>query len=118
MEIGKEIVAFSQSEKIKEGIIWVSHLLSILEGLPPDEKKGGEKLIIALVNMIGQEIRLAANVSGDKEWEGIDPNIDKAVLMINSGVSSEASIHLSRALSKVTNIGQRSMTRLKEENLL
>ena len=118
MEIGKEIVAFSQSEKIKEGILWASQLLGILEGLPPDEKKGGEKLIIALVDMIGQEIKLAENVSGNREWEGIDPNLDKAVLMINSGVSSEASIHLSRALSKVTNIGQRSMTRLREEGLL
>jgi hypothetical protein len=118
MEIDKVILAFSQSEKIKEGIIWASQVLNMLPGLPPNEKKGGEKIVKALINMIGQEIRLAAGVTNDEGWEGIETHIDKAVLMINSGVSEEAPLHLSKALSMVTNIGQRSMTILKNEKLL
>jgi hypothetical protein len=118
METDKVIMAFSQSEKIKEAIIWASQLLHVLQGMPETEKKGGEKIIIALIHMIVQEIKLALAISGDQRWEGIEPFIDKAVLMINSGVNQEAAIHLSRALSKVTNIGQQSMSVLKEEKLL
>ncbi|MFC1867436.1 hypothetical protein ACFL0H_04815 [Thermodesulfobacteriota bacterium] len=118
MEIDKAIMAFSQSEKVKSGIIWATQTLNIIQGLPAGEKTGGEKVINALINMIGQEIRLAETVSGDEGWCGIEPYIEKAVLMINSGVSQEATIHLSRALSMVTNIGQQSMTVLKEENLI
>lgn len=118
MEIDKVILAFSQSEKVKEGLLWSSQLVNVLQGLPQPEQKGGEKVLVALMNMISQETKLAATISGDPGWEGIEPDIDKAVLMINSGVNQEAAIHLSRALSKVTNIGQQSMSVLKEENLL
>ena len=118
MEADKAIMAFSQSEKAKAGIIWVSQSLNMLEGLNQGEKAGGEKIAVALLNMIVHEVNLARNISGDESWEGIAPDIDNAILMINSGVSQEANTHLSRALSKVTNIGQQSMLALKEKKLL
>jgi hypothetical protein len=118
MDTDKAIVAFSQSEKIKAGIIWVSQLLNVLQGLPEGEKKGGEKFINAMINMIGQEINLAGKVSGIETWDEIEPFLDKAVLMINSGLANEATPHLSMALSKVTSVGQKSMSALKEKNLL
>ena len=118
MEIDRAIMAFSESEKIKEGILWASQLLSVVQTLPTGEKMGGEKVVSALINMIGQEIGLAGTLSGDEQWEEIVPHIDKALMMINSGVSQEATLHLSKALSRVTNIGQQSMTFLKQENLL
>ena len=59
MDIDKAILAFSQSEKIKEGIIWVSQILNIIQDLAEGEKKGGEKVVYTLINMISQEIELA-----------------------------------------------------------
>ncbi|MFC1838338.1 hypothetical protein ACFL1N_02060 [Thermodesulfobacteriota bacterium] len=118
METSKAILAFSQSEKIKEGILWASNIFSILDGLHESEKKGAEKVIHALVNMIGQEIRLARMVSGMEAWDDVEPHIDKAVLMINSGVGREAVEHLSKALSMVTTIGQRAMSVLKDRKLV
>ena len=118
METDKAIMAFSQSEKIKAGIIWISQTLNILQALSGAEKKGGERVISTMINMVGQEIKLAKTVVGDDAWDEIDPYIDRAVLMINSGVGHEATMHLSKALSKVTNIGQQSMSVLKEEGLI
>ncbi len=118
MKTDKAIMAFSQSEKIKVGLIWASQSLGLLQGLFGAEKKGGEKVVNTLINMIVQEIKLAEAISGDKRWEGIVPNIERAIMMIDSGVGQEATVHLSKALSKVTNIGQQSMSFLREENLL
>lgn len=118
LETGKAILAFSQSEKIKEGIIWASNTLSMLDGLHESDKKGAEKVIHTLINMIGQEVKLAQVVSGMKEWDDVEPHIDRAVLMMNSGVGREAVEHLSKALSMVTTIGQRAMSTLKEEGLV
>jgi hypothetical protein len=39
-------------------------------------------------------------------------------MMMDSGVGEEATTHLSKALSMVTNIGQQSMMYLKEKDLL
>jgi hypothetical protein len=118
MEMDKTIISFSQSEKIKAGILWVSNALQIVESLEGGEKKGAEKIINAMINMMGQEIRLAGLISGSRTWSEIEPDMDKAVMMIESGISQEAVMHLTRALSKVTNVGQQSMTALKENNLL
>jgi hypothetical protein len=118
MEINEAIMAFSQSEKIKAGLIWVSQTLNLLEGLPSGEKAGGEKVINAVLNMVGHEIKLARAVGGDCGWEEIEPYIEKALVMVHSGVGGEANAHLSKALSKITNIAHESMSLLKEKGLL
>ena len=116
--VNKAIMAFSQSEKVKAGIIWASQSLNLLQGLPGAERKGAERIVTTLINMIIQEVKLAEAISGDERWKGIAPNIEKAVMMIDSGVGEEAINHLSKALSLVTNIGQQSMVFLKEKDLL
>jgi len=118
MQTDKTIISFSQSEKVKSGILWISNALQIAESLPPGERKGAEKIISQMISMISQEIKLAGMISGSQAWAAIEPDMDKAVTMIDSGVSQEAVMHLTTALSKVTNIAQQSMTALKENNLL
>ncbi len=118
METNEAIMAFSQSEKLKAGLIWVSQTLNLLKGLPGGEKVGGEKVINAVLNMLGHEINLAKAVGGDRGWEEVEPYIEKALVMVNSGVGEEANAHLSKALSKITNIAHESMSLLKEKGLL
>ena len=118
MKVNEAIIAFSQSEKIKAGLIWVSQALQLIEGLSGPEKRGAEKTSTALIGMIMHEIQLGKNVSGDVSWDDMARHIDKAMVMINSGVAVEAIIHLTQALSQVTSIGHRSMSFLKKEGLL
>lgn len=118
MEINEAIMSFSQSEKIKAGLIWVSQVLALLEGLPDVERRGGEKIIDAILNMIGHETKLAEAVVENDGWHEIEAYIDKALVMVNSGVGQEANAHLSIGLSKTTNIAQKSMSLLKEKGLL
>jgi hypothetical protein len=118
MSIQKAIMAFSQSEKIKSGLIWVSQALELLRGLPVSETQGAERMIKAIINMVFQEIQLAKNVASDEAWEEVEKPVDQAMVMINSGVGPESVFHLTQALSQVTNIGQRSMSSLKERGLL
>ncbi len=118
METQKAIIAFSQSEKIKSGLIWVSQAIQMLNGLQEPEKRGAEKTTKAIIEMIVHEIQLGKNVTGDVSWDEVLRYIDKALVMINSGVAAEAVVHLTQALSQVTSIGHRSMTFLKGEGLL
>ena len=118
MEIQEAITAFAQSEKIKSGIIWVSQVLELANGLPDKEKQGGEKVIKTLIDMIVNEIRLSQNVTNDSSWEEIEKVIDQAVIMIDSGVAHESIPHLTRALSLVVGICHSSMSFLKEKKLL
>jgi len=118
METDKAILAFSQSEKIKAGLIWISQALESLQGVHGAERKGGETILNVMLQMVGQETGLARHVVGSEIWEEIDSHIEKAAGMVSSGVGQEATIHLSRALSRVTNVGLEAMTTLREKNLL
>jgi hypothetical protein len=112
------IMAFSQSEKVKSGIIWASQALELFGGLPVPEKPGAEKTIRLKIDTMIQEIRLAKRITGDPAWDDIEPILDQAMVMIHSGVAPDSVLHLTQALSRVTGIGHRSMSFLKEKGLL
>jgi len=118
MDTKRAIMAFSQSEKVKSGIIWVSQALEMLRGLPEPEKEGAKKVIKMKIDMILQEIMLAKKVAADASWEETERAVDQAMVMINSGVAPESTVRLTQALSWVTSIGHRSMSLLKERGLL
>jgi len=117
MTVQEAIKSFSQSEKSKAGIIWVSQLIEMALGLPENEKPGTEKLIKIFLSMVAQEIRLALKASGETAWKEAEKHVDMAFVMANSGVLQEATFHLTRALSQVTTIGHRSLTFLSDQGL-
>jgi hypothetical protein len=57
VEINEAILTFSQSEKIKAGLIWATQAVEIYKALSEADRPGAEKIIKALVDMIGSEIR-------------------------------------------------------------
>jgi hypothetical protein len=112
------IISLAQSEKAKAGLIWASQTIEIFLGLPEDQRKGAERVIYAFLSMVSHEVALAKAVTTNESWDGVEGHIEKALIMISSGVAQEAGLHLSRALSRVTNIAQQSMSLLKERDLL
>jgi len=114
----KPVMAFCQSEKIKSGIIWVSQSIQLLLGLHEPERSGGERMVKVLLEMVLSEVSLAETLVGAEEWEAARGHLERAAVMLNSGVAPESLLHLTQALSQVTNIGQRSMTQLRAEGLL
>jgi hypothetical protein len=71
-----------------------------------------------LINMISAEIHVAKKAAPHVAWSDAEKDLDSAVVMLNSGVTHEAGFHLTRALTKVTTIGQQSMSLLTKEGLL
>ncbi len=118
MEINEAIITFSQSEKIKGGLIWASQAVELYKALPETDKPGAEKIIKTLVDMVGSEILICKKTAPNELWLEVEKSIDTAMVMINSGVAHEAGYHLTQALTQVTTIGQRSMSILKNEGLL
>lgn len=118
MNTKEAILALSQSEKIKTGIVWVSQALELPRGLHPPETQGAERVIQALMGMIVHEVHLARKVSPGAAWDRLETPLEKAGVMIRSGVAAESVVHLTQALSQATSIGHEAMTLLKNEGLL
>ena len=112
------IVAFSQSEKIKTGLIWLSQAIEIQKSLSEPERRGAEKSVRTLLSMIGREIQVARKVADDASWQDAEKHVDLAMVMMHSGVAHEAVYHMTQALSRVTVVAQRALTLLKGRGLM
>ena len=118
MKINEAILSFSQSEKIKSGLIWANHLLEIRASIEQHQRGGAEQIIETLLAMIGHETQVIRNITKDKDWEEAELSINMALVMIRSKVPEESCYHLTNAMTRVTNLGHRAMTLLKEKGLL
>ncbi len=118
METRQAIISFSQSEKVKSGLIWCSQCVHILQNMPVPEQQGALRLLQALIAMIANETHLARQASGDPIWLEVDKFLGSARVMVDSGVAHEADYHFTHALSQVNRIGQKSMMHLIDQKLL
>ena len=118
MDTRDAIISFSQSEKIKAGIIWLTQALEVLSGLPEKNRRNAERVAHVFLASMLRDVHLSARLSGDETWREAEKNIDLALVMLDSGVARESSYHITRALGSVTSIGQRAMAYLKDEGLL
>jgi hypothetical protein len=118
MNISEAILSFSQSEKIKSGLIWAIHLSEMRGSIPQNQRNGADKILEALIDMIGHEIQLTRNMIREKAWHEAEQSINTALVMIRSNVPEESSFHLTNAISRVTSLGQRAMTYLKDHGCL
>jgi hypothetical protein len=118
MENREAILGYAQSEKVKSGLIWVTQMTEIALGLKEGERLGGEKIVQTTIALIANEAHLAKTITRDQRWEEIEKTIEKARVMIHSGVLAEVIFHLTQALSQVTSIGQQTMAFLFDRKLI
>ena len=117
METKQAIISFSQGEKIKGGLIWCSQCVQMALNLPQTEQAGAIRVIRGLVSMIANEVQLAQRVSQDPVWPEVDKALHTARVMIESGVTEEATYHFTQTLSQVNRISQKAMTHLVDRGL-
>ena len=118
MKSKSAIIAFSQSEKVKSGLIWCNQCIQLVQNLPENERIGGIKLVKNLLAMVLNEAQLARQAGNNDVWLQAEKDLNTARVMIDSGVMEEATYHFTQALSQVNTIGQQAMTYLIENDLM
>ena len=80
-------------------------------------RRQGLSLLKTLAHMVADESDLAGRITGDSCWHEIGKKINMALVMINSGVPQETAFHLTQALTRVTRLGGKAASVLKERGL-
>lgn len=112
------MIAYAQSEKVKSGLIWVCQLADQVAAVDGPGRQEGLRLLKTLARNIADETILAGRISGDRRWNEICRKIDRALVMINSGVPQETGFHLAQALALVTRLGGQAAAVLSASGLL
>jgi hypothetical protein len=118
METKEAILAFSQSEKAKAGLLMASQLLETYNGMNDHERHVAERFLRMFIAMIANEVFLSKKMVSSDMWSSVEKSLNAALVMMNSGVFSEATYHVVQAISAVTTIGQRAMQHLLNQKLL
>jgi hypothetical protein len=118
MDTRQAIISFSQSEKVKAGLIWCSQCLQLGLHAPSEGRQSAIQVVRSLMSMIAGEAQLARQAAGGDVWLEVGKCLNTARAMLDSRVEQEATYHLTQALSQVNRIGQQAMTALMEQGLL
>lgn len=117
MNAKQAIISFSQSEKVKSGLIWCSQCVQLARNLPEGEQAGAVRLVKNLLAMVVNEAQLARRAGHNEVWLQAEKDLNTARVMIDSGVIEEATYHFTQALSQVNSIGQQAMTYLIDNDM-
>jgi hypothetical protein len=111
------VAAYAQSEKVKSGLIWTCQIADQVAAMQGPGRQQGLILLQTLAHMVADESDLAGRITGDRLWHEIREKINKAIVMIKSGVPQETGFHLTQALTRVTRMGGQAASLLKENGL-
>lgn len=114
MPLATDILVYTQSEKVKAGLIWLSQGLLQFQGQAPARPAAAEQLALSILEMVRDEVQLGWRLTGEEGWRQADGHLQRAAAMIHSGVAHDAPWHLTLALRQVTDIGQAAHRRLAQ----
>jgi len=113
----KNILGFMYAERLKSALIITGQLLDALGDLK-GERVGGLKMFSFFIKGVTGEMRLAANVMEDLDWDRLSGQLNLMEGYARLGQMEAARQELSQTLSRVTTLGGRAMAYLQEADLL
>lgn len=112
------ILGFTMGERLKAALIAGNTLVQLLDGMTGEERRGAEKLFLAYLRIALKDVSLARRMAPRQEWDAVEKSLETGLTMAESGVVVEAMHHMTQALSHTTTVSNRTMTFLKEKDLL
>jgi hypothetical protein len=117
-DIKKTIVTFHYAEKIKSNLILIFNLLEVLGNMRDEEVEGAEKLLIAYFNALANEVNIAANASGMKEFKDVSVKLEEAIEQVKQHNYANVMKIVSEALSATTTSGSKAAELLRAKDLI
>ena len=117
-DVREAIICFQFSERIKSELIIAARLLRKTDELESDELSGGKRILLSFLEALLGEINLANNILRQQNIREASLKVEGAVERVRSDEYSEATKHVSEAISCITTSGQYAMEILKQKGLM
>jgi hypothetical protein len=117
-ETKKAIIIFHYAEKIKSNLIITANLLEVLNNMENEEITGAEKLLIAYLTALIQEVNIAANASGVESFQNVNVKLEEIINYVKQRNYTNVIALVSEAISITTTNGNKAAETLKEKNLI
>ncbi|MDV2481827.1 hypothetical protein F8E02_07360 [Methanoculleus sp. Wushi-C6] len=118
MDLKTAIRTYQFAERAKSELIVGSHLTTALIQFPVQEKPGGKRMLLMVLESIRSELEFAHGDTGHSEFRKAIDHLNEAISLTESMELGAASERMSRAVSAATTAAQEAWEMLKEHELL
>lgn len=117
-DIPTAIMSYQFGERAKSGLIIVSQLAMALADFPDQEKAGGRRMLLLMMESVRSEIQFASNSTGNVSFSKAVNALNEAISLVESNQPLQASEKLAAAISASTTPAQEAWQVLSSHGLL
>lgn len=118
MDLKIAIRTYQFAERAKSELIVGSHLTTALIQFPVQDKPGGKRMLLMVLESIRSELEFAQGDTGHNEFGKAIDHLNEAISLVESMELGAASERIGRAVSAATTAAQEAWETLKEHELL
>jgi hypothetical protein len=105
-------------ERAKSALIIVSQLAMALPDFPEQERAGGRRMLLMLMESVRSEIQFATNSTGHSSFGKAINALNEAISLVESSQPEQATQKIAEAISASTTPAQEAWQVLSEHGLL
>jgi hypothetical protein len=109
---------YSYGERAKSELIVMSQLSLALTGFSEQERPGGRKMLLMMMESVRSELMFAQKSTGHREFSNAINHLNEAISLTESNQPEEASRKIAAAISAATTPAQEAWQVLSEHGLL
>lgn len=118
MDLKTAVKSFQFGEKAKSELIMVSQFCLALTGFPEQERSGGRRMLLMMMESIRTELYFAFKSTGQNEFNKAINALNEAISLTESNQPEQASQRIAAAISASTTPAQEAWQVLSEHGLL
>ena len=112
------VMNYQYGERAKSELILMSQLSLALPGFSEQERAGGKKMLLLMMESVRSELAFAQKSTGHREFTNAINSLNEAISLTESNQPEEASRKIALAISAATTPAQEAWQVLSEHGLL
>jgi hypothetical protein len=118
MDLKAAVMSYQFAERAKSELIVCSQLIIALGSFPEEERAGGRRMLIMVMESIRSELEFARRATEKAEFRKSVDKISEAISLVESDQSGAASLRISEAITGSTNVAQEAWQVLSDNGLI
>jgi hypothetical protein len=112
------VMNYQYGERAKSELILLSQLSIALTGFSEQERAGGKKMLLMMMESVRSELAFAQKSTGHREFTRAVNSVSEAISLVESNQPEQASQKIATAVSSATTPAQEAWQVLSEHGLL
>ncbi len=118
MDLPTAVTSYQFGERAKSELIVTSQLCQALGGFSEQERAGGKRMLLLLMESVRAELQFAIRSTGQREFGRATDALNEAISLVESNQPDQATQKIARAISESTTSAQGAWQVLSEHGLL